>query len=739
MAFPPPDGETLSQTVSVHATGLILGDYITPDPALTVSVTNQCGTQSTVGYGGSLLPGGLPWLPHLDEKTAQLTLQAPPPMVTITPFAAVSKDGEITVPVSVSGGSVTLQFDPVGRAKFVVGGAEQDTLPLSSGQNQMVTIRGKVVSSAVDDVKLVAKDSTPQPVGQPEAFSVVAIQKLEWVQKTSPLDANPNAGGGGRMFPKQAGLVLQNAVNVRATLMPPIAGVTVFFRSIDVDDPSANSTPMDDETKGQDNRASTTVPSPINDGKFTASSTNETSATTTVTAGVASAQVEFQVTMQPGDNFRIVATGINQNASNPAVDLTNVQAVQNDGTLARVKDAAGNFISSDLTTVAAVKASEVLTVWRKLHVEVDSMGSIPAPPNAETNVVKGTLVSIEGDAAAGVAVKVVVATIAPHPNLDDGSARLDNSANLGNGRFENGTITIGSGTGARATGTLRGNGVNYVEKAAANGGITIPCTITKAGLPTLTGQVWKLDRATQTFSVKVSGTVSMLYNNGQITVAGVGMTIQSVTGPTVKVMQLADIPFELLDDDAATMPHVPDISAMQVKFADAYILPVIDGGGDPSNNKTTVPFKQNITAITASALAAEYENAPGGLESDGSRTDGYWVGYVLTAYQSHPDPTRGISGRADRDPNVENRLGGATVLTGSIMFLEEIEDEDRQVGTHQEPNAVVHEVGHQFQLPDRGIGGGLMGPDFVNPAARFIPEDLDTLRRRVKSPGRFQP
>jgi hypothetical protein len=43
-------------------------------------------------------------------------------------------------------------------------------------------------------------------------------------------------------------------------------------------------------------------------------------------------------------------------------------------------------------------------------------------------VVKGTLVGIEGDAAAGVAVKVVVATIAPHPNLDDGSPRLDNSA-----------------------------------------------------------------------------------------------------------------------------------------------------------------------------------------------------------------------------------------------------------------------------------------------------------------------
>jgi hypothetical protein len=72
------------------------------------------------------------------------------------------------------------------------------------------------------------------------------------------------------------------------------------------------------------------------------------------------------------------------------------------------------------------------------------------------------------------------------------------------------------------------------------------------------------------------------------------------------------------------------------------------------------------------------------------------------------------------------------------MFLEEILDEDRQLGTQQEPNAVVHEVGHQFQLPDRGLGGGLMGPDFVIPAARFIPDDLDTLRRRVKSPGRVQ-
>jgi hypothetical protein len=234
----------------------------------------------------------------------------------------------------------------------------------------------------------------------------------------------------------------------------------------------------------------------------------------------------------------------------------------------------------------------------------------------------------------------------------------------------------------------------------------------------------------------------MLYNSGQMTVAGVGMTIQSVTGPTVKVMQLADIPFELLDDDLAVMPHLPDTGLMGDKFALAYIFPVVDGGGNSANNRTDVAFKLNLDHTSTPALDAQLQMS-GALESDGNRLDSYWVSYIMTAYQPLPNPA---NGRADNDPDSENQIGGVTsgFRTGSFLFFETHEDRSRESGwtSNQtqlvEQRVVIHEIGHQFALPDRSGGGGLMGSDIfdVSRDINFIADDLKLLRDRVRSPGR---
>jgi hypothetical protein len=184
MAFPPPDGETLSQTVSVHATGLILGDYITPDPALTVYVTNQCGTQSTVGYGGSLLPGGLPWLPHLDEKTAQLTLQAPI-TISIDPFVGVCKDGQFNTTIRVMGASsattnLTLQriSGSMGEARFAANNMTTLNNVTISSAGTAVAIKGVTQSDLADNLRLTA---TLTSAGQQatEAFSVISVEVVD--------------------------------------------------------------------------------------------------------------------------------------------------------------------------------------------------------------------------------------------------------------------------------------------------------------------------------------------------------------------------------------------------------------------------------------------------------------------------------------------------------------------------------------------------------------------------------
>jgi hypothetical protein len=49
-----------------------------------VTVTNTCETESVLRYKGRILNSyGLPFVPHTDPATANLTLQAPPPMVQI--------------------------------------------------------------------------------------------------------------------------------------------------------------------------------------------------------------------------------------------------------------------------------------------------------------------------------------------------------------------------------------------------------------------------------------------------------------------------------------------------------------------------------------------------------------------------------------------------------------------------------------------------------------------------------
>ena len=85
------------------------------------------------------------------------------------------------------------------------------------------------------------------------------------------------------------------------------------------------------------------------------------------------AVIDFVTTAQPGDNFRAVL-GFN------AADLAVVQ----------VDNPAGNgFLdsgSSPITGVTRCSASEMLTVWRELHVEMDSMPAPPAVIEAPDNV-----------------------------------------------------------------------------------------------------------------------------------------------------------------------------------------------------------------------------------------------------------------------------------------------------------------------------------------------------------------
>jgi hypothetical protein len=699
-----------------------------------------------------------------------------PPTVSVTigSFAAVPLNGEIDVPVTVSGGSATLQFEPTGRARFVVSGVEQDTLTLSSSQS--VRVRGKIVS-AVDDVRLVAKVGGSTVAS--EAFSVVAIQKVEWVATTSPLDPNthPAASVGQRIFPEQVGLILQNSVKVRATITPAVAGVTVFFRSIDVDDPSANTSPVDEDQNTsapnyrQDNRGTP------KDGKFVVSVSNEESSATTVSAGVARAEALFEVTMQPGDNFRVVATCIDQNASNPTIDLTQVQAQQNDGNMstgmARVKDAMGNFISSDLTTVAAVKASGVLTVWRYLHVEIGTMDSLPtSDTDPERNFIEGNIVGIDNNGS--------ILTVQPDPAhplaLDDGSPHLGGSGNsLGNGRFERGGIVIGTAAGQQVAivgANLVGNGVNtsstppteYVQVATNMIGFQLMAS----NQPTLTGTVRRMGVFQGQSGFRLSINVpANVYVGGQLAVAGETFTVTATNGSDVVVNRVPTLPFFLVDDDVAQSPflQVPPMgnnaqggtpfALMQTSddanrnlYAPAYVVPKYDLRtlGTASFNRNVEPGLDHANQVRAQTTTS---------------SEGYWIVYLQGAFQDltftrvttptgtveqgDADPigevvtgggvTRGAIG--GRTSAVVNPDGSLSQIGGSTIYVETLRDVQAFNNLDCLAITVIHESGHQFGLLDvkTGQGGGIMEPCSATIQKSFTADHLNAIRKRPHSQG----
>jgi hypothetical protein len=179
----------------------------------------------------------------------------------------------------------------------------------------------------------------------PLDVTIVGLTSAELVPLDSPLDDNPNAGGGKRIFAERqspAGPV-RNTVRIRATATPNAA---ISFRVFDVDDPSSDAAPVDPNgPTGDDNRGTPRT---------------GTLSTASVQADAnGHAETDLTVTMHPGDNFR-VAAACNQDYLNGVVAA---------GTA--LKDTEGATLPT-----AGAKVTDMLTVWRSFHVEVDHMGPV---------------------------------------------------------------------------------------------------------------------------------------------------------------------------------------------------------------------------------------------------------------------------------------------------------------------------------------------------------------------------
>jgi len=240
-------------------------------------------------------------------------------------------------------------------------------------------------------------------------ITVVGLD-VDWETYPDNVPANPdhgpnieidNIGGGKRIFPGKKvyddtseEAAMRRKVRVKATVTPAVDNRHVYFSVWDVDDPSPS--PIIDTF---DKPAGPSGPD--NYGKR-GDENAYLSSTNAVTDGSGIARTTFIVSMNPGDNFKMAAS-IKQTR------LSQMTQEKADG-LEPLPD--------------SVVLSPLLTVWRKLHLELDSMEAGQDNPVSNRNIDE---------------------TWNNTPHTGESGAEINGwDPDLDEGQYEGGTLTVAS-------------------------------------------------------------------------------------------------------------------------------------------------------------------------------------------------------------------------------------------------------------------------------------------------------
>lgn len=251
-------------------------------------------------------------------------------------------------------------------------------------------------------------------------YTVYTVTQVVITKEYSPVDNNPNAGGGLRIFADRnspSDTSFRDSVIVTATISPPAPYVEVNFRVYDLDDPSSNAAPLDPNgTVGNDNLPDLTF-RPLS-GTLSGPGAR--------TNNLGQASVRLTVGWQPGNNYAVAAT------TDPFY-VNGLRLRANDGSV--IEDSAGLALPN-----ARAKRTPMLTVWRRVHVEVDRMANVAG------NTVEGVVAGVTNSAGGTSTIDLGLNLPAPGATGTDG---LRN-------RFEGGTLTLSV------------NGVNTVYPVSSN-------------------------------------------------------------------------------------------------------------------------------------------------------------------------------------------------------------------------------------------------------------------------------
>lgn len=384
------DGPFLVDEIYLTSTNIchIVGPAPTPTPTPTPTRTPIC-TPS----GGEFLPSPSP---------------SPSPSATIVPMDVVEKNGTRNINVSVlnnSGGTTRFSLrttNGTGNATF----ADNSTEVVVTGNvmDQSLTIKGVTESSQADNIIIEARLNSSQTVAASDVFTVGVITSLTFARINTgdlALDENPGTDGivnpdmseGLRIFPDKNSPTNdpdRSILSVTATISPQIPGVKVYFASFDLDDPSTNALPVDPNgAVGNDNNGQMSMSKSgqlldPGSGSCTAASIAADVSKIECTAIGNMATSNYKITMQPGDNFAIAAS---------LSDIYRNGIVLNSTDGSKLANGTGQTIAISTEANpdnAAGLRTRMLTVWRRLHLEVDSMGNV-GPSNNVTGTVKSTV------------------------------------------------------------------------------------------------------------------------------------------------------------------------------------------------------------------------------------------------------------------------------------------------------------------------------------------------------------
>ncbi|MDX2282306.1 MAG: hypothetical protein NW218_22135 [Saprospiraceae bacterium] len=712
------------------------------------------------------------------------------------------------------------------------------TTPAGTNYKKSLWIEGKLGHTSQRQSKIYAmfEDGTGSSTtceSNKASITILGVKEIKWVGQTNGytggdglnnsdiLDLHPSENGypdhvrvfaESKFFYGAPDPVIRNSVQLKVSLsVKPIEEIPLYLSLFDADDPSddSNIDPNDDATTltgiypgglnnnwdvMNDNR----VEPRIKKAGILKSESGETLTAIVATKLIykfvfseAFIQPLFYTSSFPGDNYQVGLycdlDFVNNFRNKDKVDKKHIVFVS-------------STCNNNCNPIDNSLKSQVLTVWRTLHVEYDKMKN---PDWTDNLMINGTFSDFSGIGSklsktkrvSGI-VSTSTGVLNPNEPLKDNSTTTYTYPGPGGatltdlGRFVNGGIRIGSGLLPLCTPTascIGKHGSNWLE---ANSGIfdltfggNLPCTLKDpvtggAGNQNfIISEIEKLSGSRFYVTLKnPTGINLMPFNGKQLSIAGgefcancvevssvsdkLHFTISSTAGASN-----LKIPIEIIDDDAIPLGGTSNLiqpvgfTKAKTAFEEAYIDVCVDGGGKIENNEAAVPFIRNINTTI---MPDPYSN-PKKLDdfdelfcaSNFYERPSYWCTYVVSGWQSGTD--------SDVDPITESSYAALTygdILVrdcevsigkrGTFLFLESMRDLTRDIEV-----ATAHELGHQFGLShglDDVLGTcspcmsaecpasmGLMNVNGIAaPSERFIAKHLNFIRCRSISPGQVK-